>query len=89
MVVKCSAHIELLFNPKVKKAFTSLHINNSKKLWNGTKEIVQFGPKINQKIVKIIQNETELTDPKQVANAFNNYFANVGVNLARLIPKKK
>ena len=44
---------------------------------------------IYQKIVKIIQNETELTDPKQAANAFNNYFANGGVNLARLIPKKK
>ena len=28
----------------------------------------------------------ELTDPKLVANAFNNYFANVGVHLARLIP---
>ena len=65
------------------------NINNSKKLWNGTKEIiVHFGPKINQKIVNIIQNETELTDPKQVANAFNDYFANIGFNLARLIPKK-
>ena len=55
--------------------------------WNGIKEIVHFRPKINQKIVKIIQNETDLTDPKQVANAFNDYFANVGVNLARLISK--
>ena len=63
------------------------NINNSKKLWNGIKEIVHFRPKINQKLVKIIQNETEVTDPKQVANAFNNYFANVGVNLFRLIPK--
>ena len=56
------------------------NINDCKKLWNGIKEIVHFRPKINQKIVKIIQNEIELTDPKQVANAFNNYFANVGVN---------
>ena len=63
------------------------NINNSKKIWNGIKEIVRFTPKINQKIVKIMQNGNELADPKQVANAFNNYFANVGVNLARSIPK--
>ena len=63
------------------------NINNSKKIWNGIKEIVRFTPKINQKIVKIMQNGNELTDPKQVANAFNKYFANVGVNLARSIPK--
>ena len=63
------------------------NINNSKKIWNGIKEIVRFTPKINQKIVKIMQNGNELTDPKQVANAFNKYFANMGVNLARSIPK--
>jgi len=63
------------------------NVNSSKKLWNGIKEIVHFRPKINQKIFKIIQNEIELTDAKQVANSFNNYFANIGVNLARLIPK--
>ena len=62
------------------------NINNSKKIWNGIKEIVDIKAKINQKTVKIVQNETELTDPKLVANAFNNYFANVGVNLATLIP---
>ena len=63
------------------------NIDNSKKLWDGIKEMVHFGPKINPKCVKIVQNESQLTDPKQVANAFNNYFANVGVNLARLILK--
>ena len=40
------------------------NVNNSKKLWNGIKEIVHFRPKINQKIVKIIQNEIELTGGK-------------------------
>ena len=32
------------------------NINNSKKIWYGIKEIVRFTPKINQKIVKILQN---------------------------------
>ena len=63
-----------------------VNINNSKKVWNGIKEIVNFKAKTNQKTTKIVQNNTELTDPKVVANAFNNYFANVGANLARSIP---
>ena len=63
------------------------NINNRKKIWNGIKEIVHFQATIDQKTVKIVQNETELTDPKLVANAFNNYCANVGVNLASLIPE--
>ena len=50
------------------------------------KEIVYFKSKTSQKIIKTVQNNVKLTDPKLVANAFNNYFANVGVNLARLIP---
>ena len=57
------------------------NINNRKKIWNGIKEIVHFQAKIDQKTVKIVQNETQLTDPKLVANAFNNYCANVGVTV--------
>ena len=50
------------------------------------KEIVHFKSKTSQKIIKTVQNNVKLTDPKLVANAFNNYFANMGVQLARLIP---
>jgi len=41
---------------------------------------------MNQKTTKIVQDNTELTDPKVVANALNHYFADVGANLASLIP---
>ena len=63
-----------------------MNINKSKKVWNGVKDIVHFKSKTSQKMIKMVQNDVEITDPKLVANAFNNYFANVGVNLARLIP---
>ena len=43
----------------------------------GIKEIVNFKAKMNQKTTKIVQDNTELTDPKVVPNAFNHYFANV------------
>ena len=35
--------------------------------------------------IKIIVNDAELTDSKQIANAFNAYFPTVGVNLANMI----
>jgi hypothetical protein len=31
-----------------------------------------------------VQDNVEITDPKIIANAFNNYFTNVGNNLANL-----
>ena len=60
--------------------------NNPKRVWNGIKEIVRFKPKKSNKIVKVIENGIDITDPKLVANAFNDYFANVGNNLAQQIP---
>ena len=36
---------------------------------------------------KIIYNGQELNDSKKIADAFGDYFANVGENLAREIPK--
>ena len=31
-----------------------------------------------------MQDNVEITDPKMIANAFNNYFTNIGNNLANL-----
>jgi hypothetical protein len=31
-----------------------------------------------------VQDNVEITDPKMIANAFNNYFTNIGNNLANL-----
>ncbi|CAH3164659.1 unnamed protein product, partial [Porites evermanni] len=41
---------------------------------------------VNQSISKIVWKNCEITDPKAIANAFNNYFANIGGNLASSIP---
>ncbi len=59
--------------------------NDSKRIWNGIKQIIHFKPKTNQKVVKIVKNSTEITDPMVIADSFNNYFANVGTNLANSI----
>ena len=62
------------------------NVNDPKQIWNGIKEIVHFNLKINQIFFKITQNDVDITDPKLVANAFNNYFTKLGNNLAEQIP---
>ena len=62
------------------------NIKDSKRVWNGIKQIIHFKPKTSHKAVKIINENIEMTDPYMIANAFNNYFASVGNNLANEIP---
>lgn len=37
---------------------------------------------------KILKNKQEISNAQQIANKFNNYFVNVGQNLAKAIPVK-
>ena len=39
-----------------------------------------------QAINRVVLNDIEITDPTSIANAFNNYFANIGSDLASAIP---
>ena len=36
---------------------------------------------------EIIKDNTTITDVKDIANEFNYYFANIGINLAKSIPE--
>ena len=38
---------------------------------------VKFKPRSSQRLIKIVDNNAEITEPKLVADAFNNYFANI------------
>ena len=60
--------------------------NDSKRVWNGIKQIIHFKPSTSQRAVKIITNNNVITDPNLVADAFNNYFANIGMDHASSIP---
>ena len=59
---------------------------NTKNLWHAIKQIVHFKPQSSHQFVKIIENGQEITNPKLVANAFNNNFANIGNELLAKIP---
>ena len=59
---------------------------DGKRIWMGIKQIVNFKPPTSQRLIKIVDNDTEITEPKLVADAFNNYFANIGKKLENEIP---
>ena len=49
-------------------------------------QIIQWTAQLKLAINKIVLNDTELTDQTSIANAFNDYFANIGNELASVIP---
>ena len=59
---------------------------NGKQLWKGIKQIINIKNKYNPATSKIIENGRELSDPRYIAKAFSNYFANIGNDLERSIP---
>ena len=60
--------------------------NDMKKTWKGIRQIVNIKNPSISNTTQINLNGTNLTDPTQIANAFNNFFVNVGPNTGRSIP---
>ena len=60
-------------------------MNNMKTTWRG-KQIITTKSKKWQTPNNIVKNKKSLTNPKDIANAFNDYFAAIGSNLASTIP---
>ena len=57
------------------------HSNSSQKLWNTFGKILK-NSKSKVKINKIKVNNKIITDPLQITSEFNNFFINIGSNLA-------
>ena len=71
-----------------RKYFTS-NRSNMKNTWKGIKEIIGYkngNSSLPSKIISSTDN-TELTDCSSIANAFNEFFANVGKNISYSIPQ--
>ena len=66
--------------------FFAVHVKDGKRIWDGIKQIIQIKTQVNQKVNKIVIDNREIVDPKPIANALNDFFANIGTNLARSIP---
>ena len=59
--------------------------SNPKKIWTGIKRIITLRPKCNHAPKKINNNNTDITEPKAIANAFNNFFAKIGNDIANSV----
>ncbi len=59
-----------------------------KMLWNGIKSIISLKPgNFNSVSYLKDENGSEISDPKIIANEFNNYFINVAKNISKKIPR--
>ena len=61
-------------------------MNDGKRIWKGIKQIIPTTSQERQAINRVVLNDIEMTDPTLIANAFNNYFANIGSDLAKAVP---
>jgi hypothetical protein len=64
-------------------------LNNSKNIkgtWFGIKQLVTLKQSKSNFPNKITINNSKITDPINIANSFNKYFASIGPNLSEIIP---
>ena len=75
-----------------KKYFANFFEKNKKKtteVWKGIKSLVNI-KSANRSSYKLLDaNNNLISNQKQMANIFNNYFVNIGSNIAKKIPNAK
>ena len=61
-------------------------MTDSKKVWKGIRQLVNLKSRSGSTPTKLLVEDVEINDPKSMADAFNNFFANIGYNLNKKIP---
>ena len=67
--------------------YFSLNKHNMQKLCSGIRSILNVGKCKNSYITSILNNNKSVDNPKDIANIFNNVFANVGKTTEKGIPR--
>ena len=65
------------------------HSTNIKKTWDGIKSIVTLKAKAKTSPISLTLNGVTITNKKSIVETFNNFFVNIGSNLASKILKEK
>ena len=60
-----------------------------KKLWSGIRSIININHKTTLDISQLAMDGTKVTDPKQLASAFDCYFVIVPQQVDKAIPRTK
>ena len=67
--------------------YFSLNKHNMQKLWYGIRSILNVGKCKSSYITSILNNSKSVDNPKDIANIFNNFFANVGKTTEKGLPR--
>ena len=62
-------------------SFFQNHINDLKNTWKGIKRIISLKDYTSTVPSTIIEDNISLTNPKDIADAFSNYFSNVATGI--------
>ena len=62
-------------------SFFQNHVNDLKNTWKGIKRIISLKDSRSTVPSTIIEDNISLTNPKDIADAFNNYFSNVATGI--------
>ena len=62
-------------------SFFQNHVNDLKNTWKGIKRIISLKDSTSTVPSTIIEDNISLTNPKDIADAFNNYFSNVATGI--------
>ena len=62
-------------------SFFQNHINDLKNTWKGIKRIISLKDSTSTVPFTIIEDNVSLTNPKDIADAFSNYFSNVATGI--------
>ena len=69
------------------KSFFVKNKNNAQKIWKGINELTNLKQKREIKPSKLhLRNGDIITEPKSISTAINNYFVNIGPEMAQNIP---
>ena len=61
--------------------------SDSKRVWKGIRQLVNLKSRSGSAPTKLLVEDAEFNDPKSMDDAFNNFFANIGNNLTKYIPR--
>ena len=61
-------------------------MTDSKKVWKGIRQLVNLKSRSGSTPTKLLDEDVEINPPKSMADAFNDFFANIRCNLTKRIP---
>ena len=67
--------------------YFSLNKYKMQKLWSGIRSIINIGKCKNSYTTSILNNNKSVDNPNDIADIFNNFFANIGKTTEKGIPR--